>query len=55
LFVCAVRGKRRIVWPNPTHCKDPDADAGDMFRPKLRKWVAAREIIDWAIPAKKHF
>jgi len=25
LFVCAVRGKRRIVWPNPTHSKDPDA------------------------------
>jgi DNA (cytosine-5)-methyltransferase 1 len=55
LFVCAVRGKRRIVWPNPTHCKDPDAAPRDMFRLKLRKWVAAREIIDWSIPGKSIF
>lgn len=26
-----------------------------MFRPKLRKWVPAREIIDWAIPGKSIF
>jgi DNA (cytosine-5)-methyltransferase 1 len=56
LFVCAVRGKRRILWPNPTHSKEPHAEAGDMFRPKLRKWVpAAREIIDWSIPGKSVF
>jgi DNA (cytosine-5)-methyltransferase 1 len=53
LFVCAVRGKRRIVWPNPTHSKDPES--GDMFRPKLRNWVPARDIIDWSIPGKSIF
>ena len=44
LFIQAVRGKRRIVWPEKTHSK-----ATDLFA--TRRWTAAREIIDWTIPA----
>jgi DNA (cytosine-5)-methyltransferase 1 len=46
LFVQAVRGRRRIAWPEPSH--SPKGD--DLFsRPK---WRAAREIIDWALPSQ---
>lgn len=44
LFVQAVRGKRRIVWPNATHGKE----AG-LF--DLKPWVPASRIIDWGLPA----
>jgi len=37
LFIQAVRGRRRIVWPTPTH--------GEGRLP----WVPAREIIDWSL------
>ena len=43
LFVQAVRGKGKIVWPEPTHSK---GGAGG-----LKPWVAAREIIDWTLAA----
>lgn len=44
LFVQAVRGRRRIVWPEPTHAPD-----GDLFgRPR---WRGADQAIDWSIPA----
>lgn len=44
LFVQAVRGRRRIAWPEPTHRKESDRiDA----KPR---WRQAREIIDWSIP-----
>jgi DNA (cytosine-5)-methyltransferase 1 len=43
LFIQAVRGRRRIVWPEPTHAKE-----ADLFG-KLR-WRGADEIIDWSIP-----
>jgi DNA (cytosine-5)-methyltransferase 1 len=44
LFIQAVRGHRKIIWPEPTHAKNPGT--GEMF--EIRKpWVAAREIIDW--------
>jgi len=46
LFVQAVRGRRRIQWPEPSHTRA----AGDLFqRPQ---WRAAREIIDWALPSQ---
>ena len=39
LFVQAVRGRRKIIWPEPTH-----APSGDLFgRPR---WRSAEEIID---------
>ena len=53
-FLQAVRGKRRIVWPLPTHAKDIDT-SGDMFRKALRPWVAARTIIDWSLPSSSIF
>lgn len=48
LFIQAVRGKNRIAWPNPTHSQQPD-----MFT--SRRWVPARDIIDWSIPGKSIF
>jgi DNA (cytosine-5)-methyltransferase 1 len=45
LFVQAVRGRRKIVWPEPTHA--PAANT-DMFGSR-KAWVAAREIIDWSV------
>jgi len=45
LFVQAVRGKRRIVWPTATHAKH-----ADLFDRK--PWVSASEIIDWTLPAQ---
>lgn len=45
IFVQAVLGNRRIVWPDPTHTKDTD-----MFGDRL-PWVSAkRGVIDWDIP-----
>lgn len=52
LFVQAVRGRRRIVWPDPTHAKPAD----DLFGLDGRKpWVAAADIIDWSIPGRSIF
>ena len=48
LFIQAVRGKKKIVWPMPTHSKTID-----MFTSK--KWVPAKDIIDWNIPGKSIF
>ena len=49
LFVQFVRGKRRIVWPDPTHSQ---SQADDLFG-KLRPWRTARDhVIDWNIPGK---
>lgn len=48
LFVQAVRGRRKIVWPEPTHSRDPDLMA-------TRRWRAARDIIDWSLPAGSIF
>ena len=48
LFVQAVRGRRRIVWPNATHAK---ADTTDLFRGDLPRWRSAADaVIDWSIP-----
>jgi DNA (cytosine-5)-methyltransferase 1 len=46
LFVQAVRGKKKICWPSPTHGINPAVSA-DLFRLDLKPWVPAREIIDW--------
>lgn len=51
LFVQAVRGRRRIVWPEPTHAPLEDIDLLGRRRP----WVAAREVIDWEIPGTSIF
>ncbi len=49
LFVQAVRGRRRIVWPEPTHSRDGESLFG------LQRWRAARECIDWEIPGQSIF
>lgn len=48
LIVQAVRGRGKIVWPQPTHAKEPG-----LFGEK--PWRSAREIIDWSIPGKSIF
>lgn len=52
LFVQAVRGRRRIVWPEATHTSDPGETLWDAGR---KPWRAAREIIDWSIPGRSVF
>lgn len=49
LFIQAKRGRRKIVWPEPTHLK-PQGDRLDLLQAK--PWRAAREIIDWNIPGE---
>ncbi len=45
LFVQATKGRKRIVWPTPTHQKIEKGEL-QFFAP----WVPASEIIDWSIP-----
>lgn len=50
LFVQAVRGKRRIVWPEPTH-----AHRLESTMLGLREWVPAADCIDWKLPMRSIF
>jgi len=43
LFVQAVRGRRKIVWPEPTHSREANLFGAP-------RWRAAHEIIDWSLP-----
>lgn len=45
LFVQAVRGRRRISWPIPTHSERPDMFCSHRWRP-------AADVIDWSIPCQ---
>ena len=52
LFVQAVRGRRRITWPDATHAKS----ASDLFGLDGRKpWVPVSDVIDWSDPGKSIF
>lgn len=51
LFLRAVRGRRPIVWPEPTHAERPTPGLFGM----RHKWRAAREIIDWNLKGKSIF
>lgn len=42
LFIQAVRGMRRIVWPHATH----SGDQSPALFGQLKPWVAARQILD---------
>jgi DNA (cytosine-5)-methyltransferase 1 len=44
LFIMAKRGNKRISWPEATHSA---AGGTDMYGHTMKKWRAAREIIDW--------
>ncbi|MBO4304639.1 MAG: DNA cytosine methyltransferase [Lentisphaeria bacterium] len=48
LIIQAVRGRGKIIWPDPTHAREPG-----IFGEK--PWRAAAEIIDWSIPGKSIF
>jgi DNA (cytosine-5)-methyltransferase 1 len=48
LFVQAVRGRGRIVWPEPTHAETPG-----LFDRK--PWRPAREVIDWSLRGESIF
>ena len=47
-FLQAVRGGKKIVWPEPTHARR--GQEADMFSATLKPWVPARDIIDWSLP-----
>jgi len=49
LFVQAVRGKKRILWPQITHMDGAENLMG--YQP----WKPARDIIDWSIPGTSIF
>lgn len=51
LFVAAVRGRRAVPWPDPTHSKTPRSD---MFG-TTKKWRAASEILDMSLPGRSVF
>lgn len=51
LFILARKGRRGIVWPEPSH----SMDTSEGLFGKLKPWRAAREIIDWEIPGKSIF
>jgi DNA (cytosine-5)-methyltransferase 1 len=51
LFIMARRGRKQIVWPEPTHTPDGEAT---LFG-KTQRWRAAREIIDWNILGQSIF
>jgi DNA (cytosine-5)-methyltransferase 1 len=46
LFIQAVKGRKRIIWPKATHGETPSG---------LRPWRPAREIIDWSIQGASIF
>lgn len=48
LFVQAVRGNKKIRWPEPTHSEAPE-----IFN--HRPWVPARDVIDWSIESQSIF
>ncbi len=54
LFVQAVRGRRRIVWPNPTHAK-PDGSSQTGLFGEVPRWRNARDIIEWDRPGTSIF
>jgi DNA (cytosine-5)-methyltransferase 1 len=56
LFIMARKGNRPIELPEPTHAKDADAPQQHLFRKgRLKKWRAAREIIDWSLQGESIF
>lgn len=51
LFLQARRGRKPIVWPVQTHSR---TGGKDLFG-GLKKWRAAREVIDWSLPSESIF
>jgi DNA (cytosine-5)-methyltransferase 1 len=49
LFIQAQRGRRKIVWPDPTHSE------GETLFSSQQSWRGADQIIDWTIPMRSIF
>ena len=49
LFVQAVRGSARLVWPEPSHAEDQTT----LFADSRRPWRAAAEVIDWSVQGQR--
>jgi DNA (cytosine-5)-methyltransferase 1 len=47
LFIQAVKGRKRILWPQITHV--------DGKAKGYKPWVPAKEIIDWSVPGESIF
>lgn len=50
LFLMARKENPAVSWPIITHAKDPESADMDM-----RKWRAAREVIDWSLKGESLF
>ena len=50
LFIQAVKGRKKIMWPEITHI-DGCGDNLMAYKP----WIPARDIIDWSIPGQSIF
>lgn len=48
MFLIAYKGNGKVLFPKITHCADPK-------HPVLKRWHAAREIIDWNIQGDSLF
>lgn len=47
LFIQCVRGRRKIVWPHPTHLEDPGTE---LALSRTVAWPTARnDVIDWSL------
>lgn len=51
LFLIAVKGRRPIEWPEPTHAPRGE---GTLFGSRA-PWRAAREVIDWSLQGQSIF
>lgn len=51
VFIMARRGNRKIHWPDPSHVQDPKVE---LFK-GVKRWRAAKEVIDWRIPGHSIF
>jgi len=50
LFIQAVRGRKKIIWPQITHI---DGRGGNLMG--YKPWIPARDIIDWGISGQSIF
>ena len=51
LFILAKRGRHKITFPDFTHS---ETGCDGLFR-NYKKWIPAKDIIDWSIPGKSIF
>ncbi len=51
LFIIARRGRKPVIWPEPTHTRE----GRETLFGQSPKWRAAREIIDWSLPGESIF